>query len=123
MVSIHRFSTPNRERGGAEQSRELPSLRANRHRDEGHEWIRDYDPRRGELQVRTRFLVTPLSRYSVVHRRSSDLLRRLDDDPVRPADVAKPVDILVLRKLADEFGAVSPKAVQDISMPCTANAT
>ena len=80
-------------------------------------------PAKGELEVDTRLLVTPLSRHSVVHRRSPDLLCQLDDDPFRSADLAKPVDTLVLRRLADEFGAVSPKAVQDISMPCTANAT
>ena len=71
-------------------------------------------PAKGELEVDTRLLVTPLSRHSVVHRRSPDLLCQLDDDPFRSADLAKPVDTLVLRRLADEFGAVSPQAVQDV---------
>jgi hypothetical protein len=51
---------------------------------------------------------------SLVSDRSFDLLCQLDDDPLGAADVAKPVAILVLLELADEFGAVSPQAVKDI---------
>jgi hypothetical protein len=46
--------------------------------------------------------------------RSADLFRQLDNDPLRTADVAEPVAILVLLKLADEFGAVSPQALKGI---------
>ena len=40
--------------------------------------------------------------------------RQLDDDPLGATDVAEPVAVLVLLQLADEFGAVSPQAVEDI---------
>jgi hypothetical protein len=45
---------------------------------------------------------------------SPDLLRQLDDDPRGATDVAEPVAVLVLLQLVDEFGAVSPQAVEDV---------
>src|SRR5262249_621991 len=40
-------------------------------------------------------------------------LSQLDDDPRRAADVAEPVDVLVLLHPADELGAIGPQASDD----------
>ena len=37
----------------------------------------------------------------------AELLGQSDDDPLRAAHEAEPVDVLVLRDLADEFGTVA----------------
>jgi hypothetical protein len=37
---------------------------------------------------------------------SADPLRQLDDDPLRAADVAEPIDVFVALHLANEFPAV-----------------
>jgi hypothetical protein len=42
--------------------------------------------------------------------RSADLLRWLDDDPLRAANAAEPVAVLVAPELADELGAAGEKA-------------
>ena len=44
----------------------------------------------------------------------AELLGQRDDDPLGAADVAEPVAVLVLHQLADEFGAVSAQAGNDI---------
>jgi len=44
---------------------------------------------------------------------SADLLRQLDDDPLRDSDVAKPVAVLVALQLADEFSAAGSQAGDD----------
>src|SRR4029450_2919798 len=41
---------------------------------------------------------------------SADLLRQLDDDPLRAADVAEQIDVLVVHHLADELTAVGSQA-------------
>src|SRR4029079_19506558 len=45
---------------------------------------------------------------------SAELLDEPDDDAGGTADVAVPVDVLVLRHLAHEFGAVGPQATEDV---------
>lgn len=45
---------------------------------------------------------------------SAELLGQPDDDAVGAADVAVPVDVLVLRHLAHEFGAVGAQAAEDV---------
>ena len=47
-------------------------------------------------------------------RPSADPFRKFYDDPFRAAEVAEPIEILVLRHLADELGAVSPHAGNDV---------
>jgi hypothetical protein len=44
---------------------------------------------------------------------SADLLRQLDDDSRRAADVAEPVAVLVTLQLADQFSAVGSQAGND----------
>src|SRR5438128_3496044 len=44
---------------------------------------------------------------------SADLLRQLDDDPLRAADVAEPIDVLVVLHLANELPAVGSQASED----------
>ena len=51
-------------------------------------------------------------------RSSSD---QPDDDALRAADVAVPVDVPVLRHLAHEFGAVGAQAVEESSTTSTTN--
>jgi hypothetical protein len=43
----------------------------------------------------------------------ADLLRQLDDDSLRAADVAEPVAVLVALHLADEFSAAGSEAGND----------
>jgi hypothetical protein len=43
----------------------------------------------------------------------ADLLRQLNDDPLRAADVAEPVDVLVALQLADELSAAGSQAGDD----------
>jgi hypothetical protein len=45
---------------------------------------------------------------------SAELFGERDDDAIGPAEVAEPIEILVLRHLADELGAVSPHAGNDL---------
>jgi len=45
---------------------------------------------------------------------SAELLGQRDDDALGAADVAEPIDVLVLRQLADEFGAVGAQAGNDV---------
>src|SRR5690606_14769536 len=49
-------------------------------------------------------------RPRVLRRPSTELLGQADDDVLGAADVAEPVGLLVLRDLADEFGAAAPQA-------------
>src|SRR5436190_12586073 len=44
---------------------------------------------------------------------SADLLRQLDDDPLRAADVAEPIAVFVLLHLADELRAAGSHASDD----------
>src|SRR3712207_9209141 len=64
------------------------------------------------------FLVRPADRsgWSYVGRDGllAELLGQSDDDPLGAADEAEPVAVLVLRHLADELGAVSAKAGNDV---------
>src|SRR3954468_765926 len=46
--------------------------------------------------------------------RSAEVLDQPDDHAGGAADVAVPVDVLVLRDLAHEFGAVGAEAVEDL---------
>src|SRR5436189_1434223 len=45
---------------------------------------------------------------------SAELLGQSDDDALRATQEAEPVDVLVLRDLADEFGAVTAQAGNDV---------
>jgi hypothetical protein len=45
---------------------------------------------------------------------SAELLGQSDDDALRAAQEAEPVDVLVLRDLADEFGTVAAQAGNDV---------
>src|SRR3954465_10065462 len=45
---------------------------------------------------------------------SSELLGESDDDALRATQEAEPVDVLVLRDLADEFGTVAAQARDDV---------
>src|SRR5438067_11120631 len=45
---------------------------------------------------------------------SAKLLGQSDDDPLRATQEAEPVDVLVLRDLADEFGTVPAQAGNDV---------
>src|ERR1700676_4563623 len=45
---------------------------------------------------------------------SAELFGQSDDDALGAADVAEPIDVLVLRQLADEFGAVGAQARNDV---------
>src|SRR4051812_14186577 len=47
-------------------------------------------------------------------RFSAELLGESDDDAVRATQEAEPVDVLVLRDLADELGAVAAQAGDDV---------
>jgi hypothetical protein len=49
-----------------------------------------------------------------VRQPSAELLGKSDDDPVGASDVAEPIDVLILRQLADEFGAVGTQAGKDV---------
>ena len=51
-----------------------------------------------------------------MQRRSvqTELFGERDDDAIGAADVAEPIEILVLPHLADELGAVSPHAGNDV---------
>ncbi len=44
---------------------------------------------------------------------SADLLGQLDDDPLRAADVAEPVPVLIALQLADELRATGSQAGDD----------
>src|SRR5215831_852159 len=44
----------------------------------------------------------------------ADLLGQCDDDALGAAEVTEPVAVLVLRHLAEEFGAVSAQAGKDV---------
>src|SRR5690606_12851679 len=76
-------------------------------------------PRRGAAPpVRRRARAAPRGaaegerprRPRVLRRPSTELLGQADDDVLGAADVAEPVGLLVLRDLADEFGAAAPQA-------------
>jgi hypothetical protein len=54
---------------------------------------------------------------------SADLLRQLDDDPLRAADVAEPIAVFVALQLADEFSAAARRPATTASMSSTAHAT
>src|SRR2546423_11207682 len=45
---------------------------------------------------------------------SAELLGHTDDDALRATQEAEPVDVLVLRDLADEFGTVAAQAGNDV---------
>ena len=45
---------------------------------------------------------------------SAELLGQSDDDALRTTQEAEPVDVLVLRDLADEFGTVTAQAGNDV---------
>jgi hypothetical protein len=45
---------------------------------------------------------------------SAELLGQCDDDALRTADVTKPLAVLVLLQFANEFGAVSVQAGEDV---------
>src|SRR5437764_4640542 len=45
---------------------------------------------------------------------SAELLGQADDDALRATQEAEPVDVLVLRDLADEFGTVAAQAGNDV---------
>jgi hypothetical protein len=45
---------------------------------------------------------------------SAELLGQSDDDALRATQEAEPVDVLVLRDLADEFGTVAAQAGNDV---------
>src|ERR671923_2815417 len=45
---------------------------------------------------------------------SAELLGQSDDDALRATQEAEPVDVLVLRHLADEFGTVAAQAGNDV---------
>src|ERR1700683_1700650 len=45
---------------------------------------------------------------------SADPLRQLDDDPLRAADVAEPIDVLVALHLTDELGAAGLQPGEDV---------
>src|SRR4051812_28640177 len=45
---------------------------------------------------------------------SAELLGQSDDDALRATQEAEPVDVLVLRDLADEFAAVAAQAGNDV---------
>ena len=45
---------------------------------------------------------------------SAELFGERDDDAIGAAEVAEPIEILVLPHLADELGAVSPHAGNDV---------
>jgi hypothetical protein len=44
---------------------------------------------------------------------SADLLRQLDDDPLRAADVTEPIDVFVVLHLANELRAAGSQASDD----------
>jgi hypothetical protein len=46
-------------------------------------------------------------------RPSAELLGQSDDDALGAADIAEPIAVLVLRQLADEFGAMGAQAGND----------
>src|SRR5256714_3903603 len=48
------------------------------------------------------------------HEVSAELLGQSDDDALRATQEAEPVDVLVLRDLADEFGTVAAQAGNDV---------
>src|ERR1051325_3047874 len=60
------------------------------------------------------FEVGPTATYLVSIGASPELLGRSDDDALRATQEAEPVDVLVLRDLADEFGTVAAQAGHDI---------
>src|SRR5437763_10249034 len=45
---------------------------------------------------------------------SAELLGQSDDDALRATQEAEPIDVLVLRDLADEFGTVAAQAGNDV---------
>src|SRR3954447_2874746 len=45
---------------------------------------------------------------------ASELLSQSDDEALRAAHEAEPVDVLVLRDLVDEFGTVAAQALDDV---------
>src|SRR3954451_11930000 len=61
----------------------------------------------GQLRLRA-------SRSSRTHGGSAELLGQSDDDALRAAQEAEPVDVLVLRDLADEFGTVAAQAGNNV---------
>src|SRR6266576_5065485 len=48
-----------------------------------------------------------------IARPSADPLRQLDDDPLRAADVAEPIDVFVALHLANELRAAGSQASDD----------
>jgi hypothetical protein len=70
--------------------------------------------RRRRYEVTERSNTGPaLGAYAVVGGRpwpSADLLRQLDDDPLRAADVAEPIDVFIVLHLVDELTAAGSHA-------------
>jgi hypothetical protein len=70
--------------------------------------------RRRRYEVTERSNTGPaLGAYAVVGGRpwpSADLLRQLDDDPLRAADVAEPIDVFIVLHFVDELTAAGSHA-------------
>ena len=64
-----------------------------------------------ELRVRVRALIRRSAR---ARNASAKLLRQSDDDALRATQEAEPIDVLVLRDLADEFGTEAAQAGNDV---------
>src|SRR3954451_3267955 len=67
------------------------------------------NPRGGTREARSPSEVLPWRPA----RASADLLRQLDDDPLRAADVAEAIAVSVALHLADELSAVGPQTSED----------
>src|SRR5262245_34287438 len=59
-------------------------------------------------------MVTRSPSWPRSERVSAELFGQRDDDALGAADVTEPIAVLVLRHLANEFGAVGPKARDDV---------
>src|SRR6476646_4200272 len=57
---------------------------------------------------------TPTARATYPRKASAELLGHSDDDARRATQEAEPVDVLVLRDLADELGTVAAQAGDDV---------
>jgi hypothetical protein len=68
-------------------------------------------------KICTKFFIPKLG----VPAHSAELLGQRDHDPLRAADVTKPILVLVPRQLANEFGAMARKRESTPSMSSTAN--
>src|SRR3712207_8214053 len=63
---------------------------------------------------RRRCAMWPARRSGAAIRTSAELLGQSDDDALRATQEAEPVDVLVLRDLADELGTVAAQAGNDV---------